>query len=97
MNSDNTIKNWPPLKKIKINNNKPLFYVFTWVFMIIYLLLKYSYFRWIIVILIITCVAISSLNGFDSVELALHGDMIAREALSRYKEKNEILDKIGKE
>lgn len=87
--SNTSLKNWPPLKNIKINHNKPLLYVSTWMFMIIYFLLKYSYFRWCIVILIITCVAISSLNGFDSVEMALHGDMVISEALASHEAKKD--------
>jgi hypothetical protein len=88
-NGNTSLKNWPPLKNIEINHNKPLLYVSTWMFMIIYFLLKYSYFRWCIVILIITCVAISSLNGFDSVEMALHGNMVISEALASHEAKKD--------
>ena len=38
--------------------------------------------------MVITCIAVRTFNGFDSVELALHGDMVLREAFLS-QEKNE--------
>ena len=42
--------------------------------------------------MVITCIAVRTFNGFDSVELALHGDMVLSEAKIRLEEENELQD-----
>lgn len=45
--------------------------------------------------MVITCIAVRTFNGFDSVELALHGDMVLREAKIRVDEQNELQDALN--
>ena len=42
--------------------------------------------------MVITCIAVRTFNGFDSVELALHGDMVLSEAKMCTDEQNESQD-----
>lgn len=72
--------NWPQQIKIEVNNNKPILFVSIWILLIFQCLYFFIWYRWFVVLMIITCIAVRTFNGFDSVELALHGDMVLREA-----------------
>ena len=82
--SDNTLrtKNWPNRLKIKSNKNRPIFLVFSWILSIFLCLYFFIWYRWFVVVMITSCIAVRTFNGFDSIELSLHGDMVLRESLS---------------
>ena len=54
-----------------------------WVAVVGSWLYLFSWFRWVAVWIIVTCMAARFGNGFDTMELALHGSMIVREAADR--------------
>lgn len=89
-NSDNDItinnhnlRNWPKTLNLKTDNNENLSYVLLWIVVNTFLLTYPSdvsyWYRWIVVCMIVACVAVSSVNGFDSLELLLHGNMILQD------------------
>jgi hypothetical protein len=88
-NNESPTKNWPEKREIKITGKHPIFYGIFWIVVIFSSLYFYSWFRWLVVVMIITCIAVRTFNGFDSVELALHGDMVLREAISMSYDKKE--------
>ena len=86
---ENSTKNWPRKLIIKSNDKHPIMIVSIWILVVFSCLYFYSWFRWFVVVMIITCIAVRTFNGFDSVELALHGDMVFRDALTSDAEKKE--------
>jgi hypothetical protein len=82
-------ENWPRKLVIKSNGKHPIMSVSVWILVVFSCLYFYSWFRWFVVVMIITCIAVRTFNGFDSVELALHGDMVFRDALTSEAEKKE--------
>ena len=72
-------RNWPKKLHLKASSYRPIFQVCTWIIGVFSCLYFFIWYRWFVVVMIISCIAVRAFNGFDSVELSLHSDMILRE------------------
>ena len=86
-NSSQT-RNWPKKLQLKVDYNKPILLVSSWIIGVFSCLYFFIWYRWIVVVMIISCIAVRAFNGFDTVELSLHGDMIIRELFCKNESSN---------
>ena len=70
---------WPPQLAVKPNLHRPLLLVLSWIALTVAGLVYLSWFRWVCTCVIVVCVGSRAAVGFDSIELALHSDMVAEE------------------
>ena len=74
--------------QLKVDYNKPILLVSSWIIGVFSCLYFFIWYRWIVVVMIISCIAVRAFNGFDTVELSLHGDMIIRELFCKNESSN---------
>ena len=79
LTNNSQTKNWPKKLHLKTSSYRPIFQVCTWIIGVFSCLYFFIWYRWFVVVMIISCIAVRAFNGFDSVELSLHSDMILRE------------------
>ena len=72
---------WPPRVVTRFDAWRPLLIVGTWIAVVSSWLYLYPWFRWVAVCVVASCMAARFGDGFDGMELALHGSMIIQEAL----------------
>lgn len=71
---------WPPLVKTHIDTKRPIYVMAALIALNIASFLYFSWFRWVIYIMIVICVGIgAAAGGIDKLELLLHSDMILKD------------------
>lgn len=71
---------WPPLLNQPDSSVRGLLALLVWIVLMLIAFALFSWFRWLCAVVIIVCMSARAVNGFDSLELSLHADMVAREA-----------------
>ena len=89
------VRNWPNKLHVKVDRNRPILVVNIWIIGVFSCLYYFIWYRWFVVVMITSCIAVRAFNGFDSVELALHGDMILRELFCNNNENNDNTNTIS--
>ena len=67
---------WPPLLQTSIDTSRPLYVMAALIALNLAGLVWFSWFRWAVTLLVLTCVAFRAAGGLDKLEFLLHADMI---------------------
>jgi len=74
---------WPPLIQTQIDTKRPLYNMVALIALNVTLLYWLSWFRWVVTLMIVACVAFRASGGIDKFELMLHADMMLNSEGSR--------------
>lgn len=80
---------WPPLLATTVDTWRPLYVMVLLVALNSFMLIYFSWMRYIVTIMVLACVASRLVGGIDKMELALHGDMLIAEGKKLQKGKED--------